>query len=126
MLILRPACNSTDESISMFSLIVMSLSAWRIILPSEFPNEVLLSIPPKIIFSGSNNIVPVSPNSALTLTCPLKFNSCFPDTSTKPPLPDFSPPLALIFPSKLVIPSDQIITLPPSPFVIASAEINEF
>ena len=110
ILMLRPACNFTNESLSIFSLIVMSLSAWRRISPSEFSREVLLSGPPKIISSGSNKIVPLLPNSALTLTLELKFNFCFPDTSTKPPSPEFSPPLALIFPSKLVIPSDQILT----------------
>ena len=63
-----------------------------------------------VIFSGSNNIVPGVPNAALTLTFPSNINCCFPDTSTNPPSPEKFPPLALIFPAKLVIPSDQIMT----------------
>ena len=48
----------------------------------------------------------------------------FPEVSTKPPSPEIKPPLALIEPSKVVSPSDQTITLPPSPFSRASAEIE--
>ena len=69
--------------------------------------------------------MPSSPNAAVTSTVPSNVNSSFPVTSTNPPFPENPPPLALISPAKLVVPSDQTITLPPSPFSIALAEIIE-
>ncbi len=39
----------------------------------------------------------------------------------KPPLPPCSPPRAEMVPRKYVVPSDQTMTLPPSPLSFASA-----
>ena len=49
-----------------------------------------------------------------------------PETSVNPPLPLRDPPLAEILPSKVVVLSDQTITLPPLPLVRASALIVLF
>ena len=44
-----------------------------------------------------------------------------PETSTKPPLPPFGPPLAEILPAMLVAASERTTTLPPLPLSVASA-----
>ncbi|BAZ30408.1 hypothetical protein NIES4074_28680 [Cylindrospermum sp. NIES-4074] len=78
-----------------------------------------------LISAGSSSNVPKFPLGALRLTLPEKFSSCLPDTSTNPPFPELTPPVALIFPLKAVNLSAQTITLPPLPLSRESALITE-
>ena len=71
---------------------------------------------------GSSNQSPVVPNAAEVTTIASGTTlRMWPDVSTIPPLPDCDPPLAVTVPENCVLPLDQIETVPPLPFVRASA-----
>ena len=70
---------------------------------------------------GSSNSVPVTPFGARVSTLPSYSSDCLPEISTMPPSPPRSPPRAVTLPWKRVRPSDQITTVPPSPWSGASA-----
>ena len=74
------------------------------------------------MFSGSSSKLPDAPFAAEASTEPVKLRRCFPDTSMSPPFPPTEPPRALMVPAKFVKPSAQTMTLPPFPFVMASAD----
>ena len=109
----------------------MILSASKVTSAVGFSLKALfkstLSVPPlsMIIFFGSKRIVPGVPWFAVTSTKPRKIKFCFPDTSTKPPLPPKLPPVALIFPWNRVVSSAQALALPAFPFSKAFTEIEE-
>ncbi len=120
ILMLRPAfsCKFAIALACMGSLTVMSLLACRLTSPLKllillaskvasplglapkalFPKTLSAPPLPMIIFLGSKSTVPALPFAAETSTVPRKIRFSFPDISTNPPLPEFSPPLALTLP----------------------------
>ena len=77
-----------------------------------------------VINSGPSNNNPEEPCSALVSTVPSNFSCFLPETSTKPPSPEFCPPFAETLPLNDVFLSDQTMTFPPSPSITASALIS--
>ena len=67
---------------------------------------------------GSKNHSPDLPLAALvsTLSCGAKLTCPFELVSTKPPLPDSAPPIALSVPATVVFNCDQIAIEPALPF----------
>ncbi len=90
---------------------------------SSFAATGLKSVAAIWICTGSSKSVPIFPAAAVKSTVP-ENRSDLPDTSAKPPLPPNAPPLAEMEPPKRVTSSDQTITVPPSPTVVASAKIE--
>ena len=70
---------------------------------------------------GSSSTVPSSPAGPRRSAKPVSARCSRPEISAKPPLPPRSPPRALMWPSKVVVSSDQTMTSPPSPVSPASA-----
>ena len=77
-----------------------------------------------VILFGSSSRVPLAPLGAVRSTLPVNARLSLPETSTKPPSPLSAPPRAVIVPPKRVPWSAQTMTVPPSPWVIASASIR--
>ena len=70
------------------------------------------------MLSGSSSQVPGVPAAADAVTWPTEIVSpCLPEVSTDPPSPPSAPPRAVMLPLKVVEPSAQTTTLPPSPRV---------
>ena len=88
--------------------------------------EMIFAVAASIVKSmGSKSQVPALPLLALVLmmafgarmTVPLEL------VSTKPPLPDTAPPIALRLPAILVFRADQIAMMPPLPLWVADASM---
>ena len=92
----------------------------------SFNSALLVPVLSIVATSGSNNNCPFTPFVAEVSKPPSKPKLILPETSTKPPSPDSSPPVAEIKPLKEVVSSAQTMTLPPSPLLIASALICVF
>ncbi len=83
------------------------------------------SVAPIVMFVGSRSQSSARPATAPASTAaPSSTASVFlPEVSTKPPLPPCGPPRAVIVPPNTVALSDHTITVPPSPWRVASAVI---
>ncbi len=99
-----------DEMSELFSPVSVYKSVFSVAETSELSPTISELSSPTVTFFLSNNIVPGLPKSALTFTFLSNINSRFPETSSNPPSPENYSPLALIFPPKLVISSNQTIT----------------
>ena len=95
-------------------------------VPLSRASTMIFAIAPSMVMSvGSMSQRPASPLAALASTDPpAKSSDCLPELSTKPPSPPWAPPRAVIVPAKRVLWSAQTMTVPPSPWVSASASIR--
>ena len=138
------------SNVKKFFAFSQSISSLKIISPFPLtePLSLFVTILIEPFFKPSDNFAPVNPpsfpiiksfgSSSHSPTLPSRFLATVetqassptvnlaPDVSTKPPLPLFLPPRAVILPLNTVFSSLHTTTLPPSPRSLASAVIEAF
>ena len=114
---------SSTELMSVFRILDVATSFIGVKRPPTEP--VLLVVAPVVMVtsvSGSNSQRPPLPFGApAPPRTPVASRMWWPEVSIRPPFPPRAPPRAQMVPCALVKPSDQTMTLPPSPRVMASA-----